>query len=138
MVIILAFDKVSSIVVDDDADTVSVFADYLKLKQVDVRGCGYNGKEAVELFQKHRPDVVFLDHRMPEYDGLYALYNIRKIDPNAKIIMITADNTIDLNPKILELKPSAIIHKPFNIDKILQTVEKILNEEKVMPKEEKA
>ncbi len=131
MVIILGFDKVSSIVIDDDVDTVSVFADYLKLKQINVLGCGYNGKEAVQLFQKHKPDVVFLDHRMPEYDGLYALYNIRQIDPDAKIIMITADNTVDLNPKILELQPSAIIHKPFNIDKILQTVERVLDEKTI-------
>lgn len=134
MVIILGFEKISSIVIDDDVDTVSVFADYLKLKQINVLGCGYNGKEAVQLFQKHKPDVVFLDHRMPEYDGLYALYNIRQIDPDAKIIMITADNTVDLNPKILELKPSAIIHKPFNIDKILQTVERVLDE-KIIKKE---
>lgn len=103
-----------------------MFSDYLKLRKVNVVGVGYNGKDAVELFVKHRPDIVFLDHRMPEYDGTFALFNIRKKDENAKVIIITADNSLDMNPKIHELKPTAIIHKPFNINVVMETVEKIM------------
>ena len=120
-------DKIRAIVVDDDKDTVAVFRDYLKLKNVDVVGTGYNGKEAVELFLKHKPDIVFLDHRMPEYNGLFALYNIRQKDPDAIVIIITADNTLDMNPKMLELNPSRIIHKPFNINEVMGVVEEIMS-----------
>ena len=119
-------DKISAIVVDDDKDTVAVFRDYLKLKNVDVVGTGYDGKQGVELFKKFKPDVVFLDHRMPEYNGLFALYNIRQIDPDAIVIIITADNTLDMNPKIHELNPSRIIHKPFNINEVMAVVEEIM------------
>ena len=63
-----------------DKDTVSVFKDYLSLKGIDVLGVGYNGKEAVQLYLQLKPDIVFLDHRMPEYNGLYALANIKKIN----------------------------------------------------------
>ena len=119
-------DRISAIVVDDDKDTVAVFRDYLKLKNVDVVGTGYDGKQGVELFKKFKPDVVFLDHRMPEYNGLFALYNIRQIDPDAIVIIITADNTLDMNPKIHELNPSRIIHKPFNINEVMGVVEEIM------------
>ena len=120
-------DKLRAIVVDDDKDTVAIFRDYLKLKNVDVVGTGFNGKDAVELFLKHKPDVVFLDHRMPEYNGLFGLYNIRQKDPNAIVIIITADNTLDMNPKMLELNPSKIIHKPFDINHVMAVVEEIMS-----------
>lgn len=120
--------QISAIVIDDDRDTVGVFSDYLKLRKIDVLAVGYNGKDAVELFEKYKPDIVFLDHRMPEYDGLFALYNIRQKNQQANIIIITADNTLDMNPKIHELKPTAIIHKPFNINVVMETVEKIMTD----------
>ena len=118
----------SAIIVDDDKDTVTVFSDYLKLKKVNVLGVGFDGNDAVNLYKKLNPDIVFLDHMMPEYDGLYALYNIRKQNPNAHVVMITADNTIDENPKILELEPTAIVHKPFKIDEIMKLVEEIVEQ----------
>ena len=115
----------SAIVVDDDKDTVGVFADYLKLKKISVVGTGYDGKEAVALYKKHKPDVVFLDHRMPEYNGTFALYHIRQINPNAIVIIITADNSLEDDPNIKKLQPTAIIHKPFNITSIMETLEKL-------------
>ena len=118
--------KITAIVIDDDKDTVGVFSDYLKLKNVEVLGKGNNGKEAVELFSKLKPDVVFLDQRMPEYDGLFALHHIRQKDANANVIMITAENTLDENPKVQELKPTKIIHKPFNISEVMDIIEEIM------------
>lgn len=123
--------KISAVVIDDDKDTVAVFRDYLKLKQIDVLGIGYNGKEAVELFEKYNPDVVFLDHMMPEYNGLYALNGIRKKDPHANVIIITADNTIDTNSKIHELNPTAIVYKPFNINEIMELVDKLMRNKSI-------
>lgn len=60
-------------------------------------GAGKDGQEAVELYQKLTPDLVFLDVMMPDYDGLYALENIRKFNPYAPIIMITGDVTEQTN-----------------------------------------
>lgn len=57
------------IVVDDDPDTVEVFSEYLKLKGIDIVGTGSDGKEAVDLYQEFKPDIIILDMKMPEYDG---------------------------------------------------------------------
>ena len=48
--------------VDDDSDTVEVFTDYLKIKGVDVVGTGSDGKEAFELYQSLKPDIVILEY----------------------------------------------------------------------------
>lgn len=116
---------VTAVVVDDDKDTVDVFCDYLKIKKVEIVGKGYNGKDALELYQIYRPDVIFLDLMMPDYDGFYALEKIRKIDPNAKIVVITADLREDTAEKLELLKPTEIFIKPYDIERITQMLDRI-------------
>jgi two-component system NarL family response regulator len=48
-----------------------------------------NGREAVDLWKEHHPDVTLLDLRMPELDGVGAIKEIREIDPNAHILVLT-------------------------------------------------
>jgi len=113
---------ITALVVDDDNDAVEMFSDYLEIKGVKVAGKGHDGKEGVELYKKLKPDVVFLDVIMPEYNGLYALKKIREINPDAKIIMLTADITPDTRKKLRELKPAGIIYKPYDVEKIIDNL----------------
>ena len=115
----------SVIVIDDDRDTVEVFCEYLNIKDIEVLGRGYDGRAAIDLFEKLKPDVVLLDVMMPDYDGFYGLEHIRKIDPKAKVIMVTADLTSDTEKKLVELKASAMIYKPYEIDSVIETIEKV-------------
>jgi len=117
--------EISAIVIDDSDSIVAVFSDYLELNGIDVIGCGYNGKDAVYLYKKCKPDIVFLDLVMPKYDGVYALRNIRQIDPNANVIIVTAKVDAETNTELMELKPTAIFHKPFRMDEIMETVTKL-------------
>ena len=56
-----------------------------------------DGRQAVELWRKHRPDVTLMDLRMPQMEGVAAIYEIRAIDPNARIIvLITFDGDEDI------------------------------------------
>jgi DNA-binding NarL/FixJ family response regulator len=48
-----------------------------------------DGHQAVELWKKHKPDVTLMDLRMPDLDGVSAIYEIRAADPNARIIVLT-------------------------------------------------
>src|SRR5262245_18010612 len=48
-----------------------------------------NGREAVDLWKEHHPDVALLDLRMPELDGVGAIKEIRELDPNAHIVVLT-------------------------------------------------
>lgn len=116
---------ITAIVIDDDVDTVDVFCDYLQIVNVKVLGKGHNGKTAVELYQKYNPNVVFLDLMMPDYDGFYALENIRKINPDAKVVVVTADLRGDTAHKLNILKPTEVFIKPYDIDKISVLLQKI-------------
>ncbi len=116
---------VKVIVVDDDVDTVEVFCEYLEIKDITVVGRGYNGKTAVELYEKFKPDIALLDVMMPEYDGFYGLENIKNINPDAKIIMVTADLTFDTEKKLKDLNASAVIYKPYEIDSVIDTIHKV-------------
>jgi two-component system, chemotaxis family, chemotaxis protein CheY len=115
-----------AIVIDDDKDNVSVFSEFLQLKGMEVIGTGYDGKEGYELYKKLKPDVVFLDVMMDRYDGFYALEKIREIEQNAVVIMVTADLTKDTEDRLNKLDASAIIYKPYDIDQIIQVVNKLV------------
>ena len=116
---------ITAIVIDDDKDIVNFFSEYLEIKDINVIGKGYDGKEAVDLYVKLRPDVIFLDVMMDKFDGLYALEEIKKIDPIANVIMVTADLRQDIYEKITNLKASATIFKPFEIDEVMHAINNV-------------
>lgn len=116
---------VKAIVIDDDVDTVEVFCEYLEIKDIKVVGRGYNGKTAVELYETLKPDIVLLDVMMPEYDGFFGLENIKKINPAAKVIMVTADLTYDTEKRLKVFNASAVIYKPYEIDSVIETIHKV-------------
>ena len=58
-------------------------------RDLDVVADTGDGKQAVELWKKHRPDITMMDLRMPELDGVNAIYQIRAADPTARIIVLT-------------------------------------------------
>ena len=113
------------IIVDDDKDTILTFADYLAIHKIEVLGLAYDGKEAIELYKKLKPDIVLLDIMMPEYDGFYAFEGIRKLNPDAKIIAVTADLTADTEKKLIQLNANALTYKPYDIENIIETIEKV-------------
>ena len=124
--------KTNVILIDDDNDTLDIFQDYLELKGVNVLATGKNGKDAVELYSKHNPDVVLLDVMMPDYDGFYGLANILKQNSNAKVIMVTADMTDKTKNRLKELNATGILYKPYEIDTVLETIDRIKNGERVL------
>ena len=118
----------TAIVIDDDIDTCDVLTEFLEVKDVQVLDRGYNGKEAVDLYQKHKPDLVFLDVMMPEYDGFYGLEKIKQLKPAAHVIIVTVDLTAETYNRLKSLRSSAIIYKPFDIEKIMDVVNEVYKE----------
>lgn len=77
-----------------------------------------NGLSAIEIFSLEKPDLVFLDLNMPDIPGLEVLKNIRDINPEAKIIVATADLQEITKNIVLENGAIAIINKPFDENEI--------------------
>jgi len=119
----------TAIIVDDDYDTVEVFSEFLMLQNIDVLGKAYNGLDGIKLFEEKKPDVIFSDIWMPEYDGFYLLTNLRKKFEDVKIIMVTADLTQETDRKLKESNANAVIFKPFKIKDIMNAVKKVTSNE---------
>jgi len=115
---------ITATVVDDDFNTVLVFCELLKILGLNVVARVYSGKDAVRLYKKYKPDIVFTDIMMPESDGFYALEEKRKLDPHAKVVAVTADLTDETDTKLEKLNISAIVYKPF----FVQDIKKVLYE----------
>jgi len=116
---------ISVIVVDDDKDIVEVLSDFLELAKIKVLAKCYDGKLAVELYEKLRPDVVLLDIMMPDYDGFYALTKIRQIDNNAKILMVTADARKETTARLEQIEGLEVVYKPFDFNNVLEGISKL-------------
>ncbi|MHA1253402.1 MAG: response regulator [Candidatus Helarchaeota archaeon] len=85
-----------------------------------------NGAEAVNKYKSfsEKPDIVLMDYRMPIKDGLDASKEILKIDNKAKIIFISADESI--KDKVHSLGISDFLHKPFDIEELIQKIKNTL------------
>ncbi len=92
-----------------------------------------NGVEALEKYQQSKPDAVLLDIAMPLMDGMMALREMRKIDPAARIAMVTAlgQRAVVLNA----LKEGArdFVVKPFRGGKVLDTVQRLISNVDLAP-----
>jgi len=116
---------IRAVVVDDDKDTVALFAEIMQSNNIEVVGRGYNGQEAAFLYQKLKPDVIFLDVIMPVYDGIYGITKIREMNPDAVVIITTNQMTINAQIALNKLRPSAIIKEPIDVNEILKTVNQL-------------
>ena len=81
-----------------------------------------DGLEAVRLFQEQRPDFVLLDMLMPEAGGLEALREIRRIDPTAKVAMLTTEGHEDAERDARVAGALAFVVKPATADRLFEVV----------------
>ena len=110
------------IVIDDSNDVVDTINEMLKISSIDVLATGCNGKEAAELYQKHLPDFVILDHSMPDFDGLYGLEKILKINSDAKVILLTGSVDEGLHEKLKQSGSFVVMQKPCSMNDLTNMI----------------
>lgn len=83
-------------IIDDEPDLLDFYATALELEGHEVVGRATDGALALRKYAAlgERPDVVLLDHRMPVKDGIETLQEILRLDPGARIVLISADRSI--------------------------------------------
>jgi len=77
-----------------------------------------NGKDALAIVREHSPDLVLLDMKIPGMDGLEILKQIKEIDRDIKVIMMTAYGELDIIRQATELGALMNFTKPFDIDEL--------------------
>jgi len=92
----------------------------------EVVGEAENGQIAVDLYRQHKPDLVTMDITMPEMNGIDGVKEIRKIDPNANVIMCSAMGQQAMVMEAIQAGAKDFIVKPFQQDRILQAIERVM------------
>ena len=106
------------LVVDDDADLRSLLEDLLKGEGYRVRHAP-TGAEALEAVETERPDLVMMDVKLPDQDGLAVLKRLKQAHAELEVIVMTAFGGSSTAIKAMEQGAYDYVTKPFEIDDLL-------------------
>ena len=112
------------LVVEDDVDLLGIYKEILELHEFDV-DTAVNGEEGVKKFIETKPSLVIMDGDMPILDGYQAFKQIKEIDTNANVVIVTGFS--EFEPKSQEaIKEGLIkvISKPLGVDELLELAKK--------------
>ena len=112
------------LVCDDAAFMRMMIKDILTKNGYNVAGEAENGVKAVEKYNELKPDLVLMDITMPEMDGISAVKEIKKFDPQAKIIMCSAMGQQAMVIESIQSGARDFIVKPFQPDRVLEAIRK--------------
>lgn len=84
-----------------------------------------NGVEGIKKYKEVKPDIVTMDVRMPEADGLQALRAIKKMDSEAKILMLSYVHERGTINEALSYGATDYLEKPFKKDAVIESIRKI-------------
>ncbi|MBF0428179.1 MAG: response regulator [Magnetococcales bacterium] len=115
------------LVVDDEAELRDNLADLLKHEGFLVRTAD-SGRVGLHFFMAERFDVVLLDLIMPGLDGIETLQEMRKVNSQAKFIVMTAFGTINTAVQAIRKGASDYLSKPFRFDELVAVVRRSLEE----------
>ena len=87
-----------------------------------------NGKQAVELAILHKPDLVFMDIKMPEFDGLEAIRRIVSVLPKTKFIMVSAFDTFDYAREAMKFGIKEYLLKPSKLSEVIEAFDRMVEE----------
>jgi len=117
--------KANILIVDDEIDLLETLGDIFESK-------GYNvtmvedGNRAIELLRRKYFDIVLMDLKMPGISGVESFKEVKRLHPSASIIMMTAGSVGENVKEALGAGIDAVVDKPFNVKKLVATVESIL------------
>jgi DNA-binding NtrC family response regulator len=117
-------DRVGVLVVEDEEPQRSLLAGLLKKEGYTV-GEAADGASAFELLQKGIFEIVLLDYRLPDMDGLALLKKIKELNPATEVVMITAFGSIENAVGALKAGASEYLTKPIDLDDLLFKLRKI-------------
>jgi two-component system chemotaxis response regulator CheY len=113
------------LIVDDAAFLRLSLRTILERNGFEVIGEASNGLEAVDKYMTLKPDIVTMDITMPEMDGVEALTEIKKKDPAAKIVMISALGQESWVKKAVMLGARGFVVKPYKEEYVVETLKKL-------------
>ena len=113
------------LVVDDEKGIREALRQLLEYEEKEVQTCA-SGADAVKLYPEFRPHLVFLDVKMQGRDGLATLRDLRSLDRQAQVVMISGHGTIQTAVEATQLGAYDFLEKPLDTDRVLLTLRNAL------------
>jgi len=127
-------DKIRVLIADDHVTVIAGLASIIGLQgDMTVVAEAANGREAVDLWRKHRPDVALLDLRMPVLDGVGAMNEIRLEDASARIIVLTTYDTDDEIYRAIKAGAKGYVLKDARREELLDCIRRVSRGETSIP-----
>lgn len=118
-------EKAQVLIIDDDPGMRSTLLDILEDAGYEVMGYG-KGSEALDWLKKNPFDVVIVDIKLPDMDGMKLLEEIRLINPESAVIMMTGYASVESAVEALKEGAYGYVTKPFNLDEIKAIIKKAI------------
>jgi two-component system chemotaxis response regulator CheY len=119
---------VKVLVVDDSKTMIAMIAAHLKDTGFEVVATASSGREALEKYQAHRPQVVLLDIVMPIENGVQTLEHILHVDTAACVVMVSSMGTEAEVQDCLKKGAKSFLQKPLKKDRMLSTLNIVCQE----------
>jgi DNA-binding NarL/FixJ family response regulator len=127
-------DKIRVLIADDHVTVLEGLAAIIG-RQADMKMVAEagNGREAVDLWQKHQPDITLLDLRMPVLDGVGAVQEIRRQNPSARVIVLTTFDTDNEIYRAMKAGAKGYLLKDAQREELLECIRKVHGGETCIP-----
>ncbi|MBS0618174.1 MAG: response regulator [Spirochaetes bacterium] len=120
-------EKQKILVVDDSSLMRTIITTMVKKNDaLEVVGQASDGEMAIQLFKEQSPHIVTMDITMPKVDGLAAVKEIMKINPNTKILVVTAQNDEAMAIRAMKAGAMGFLGKPFNEQTLSEAIKGLL------------
>lgn len=114
------------LVVDDEVDVCDFVEGFFGKRGFQVLHA-HNGKDSLPLIEKERPQIVLLDIRMPQMDGIATLAEIKNAHPDIEVIMVTCVDDLERMDEAKRLGAADYITKPLVLDELKTKVKSVLD-----------
>lgn len=119
-------EKLKVLIVDDETDVCFLLSSILRYKNLQASYVN-TISEAKNVLMKDNPSIIFLDNHLPDGFGMNFIEEIKKLHPEAKIVMITAHDTRSDKENAYKKGVDSFIGKPFTRETILKKLDELLN-----------
>ena len=113
--------------VDDDKKLQEIYSTLFPIQDIHLVAQAYDGHQAVDLYasMSEKPDVVLMDQRMPRMDGITATNKILEIDPDAKVIFLSADDATE--SRAMNVGASMFLAKPVSMHWLVDSIKNVMS-----------
>lgn len=122
-------DSVKILIVDDSRTSKRILRNLLESQGYTVVAEAEDGEDGFLKFKELRPDLVTMDITMPKMDGIESLTLIKGLDPNAKVVMITAAGQKEKMVEALKRGADEFITKPFDQEEVASIIKRLTEPE---------